>query len=104
MGDPDFVRETIQALNSHAAELDAMYRALTAAVKNLTEIPNIKEIFQEIWRKPPGNAMSCSKYIMAMKIQIRADVRRAIQRVLDGLSNCAGAFVAYMSIARLTLG
>ena len=32
------------------------------------------------------------------------DVRRAIQRVQDGLSNCASAFVAYMAIARLTLG
>jgi hypothetical protein len=31
-------------------------------------------------------------------------VRRAIQRVQDGLSNCANAFVAYISIARLTLG
>ena len=48
MGDADFVRETIQALNSHAAELDSMYRAVTAAVKNVTEIPNIKEIFQEM--------------------------------------------------------
>jgi len=35
---------------------------------------------------------------------LRADVRRAIQRVQDGLSNCANAFVAYMAIARLTPG
>jgi len=31
-------------------------------------------------------------------------VRRAIQRVQDGLSNCASAFVAYMAIARLIPG
>src|SRR5436190_23223000 len=103
MGDADFVRETIQALNSHAAELDAMYRAVTAAVKNLTEIPNIKEIFQEMAEA----SRECDELLEIYygdEDPLRADVRRAIQRVQDGLSNCAGAFVAYMSIARLTLG
>jgi len=45
MGDVDFERETIQTLNSHAAELDSMYRGVMAAAKNRTEIPNVKHIF-----------------------------------------------------------
>lgn len=44
MGDADFVRETIQALNSHAAELDSMYRVVMAAAKNRTEIPDRKSV------------------------------------------------------------
>ena len=48
MGDADFVRETTQALNSHAAELDSMYRGVMAAAKSRTDIPNIKDIFQEM--------------------------------------------------------
>ena len=48
MGDADFVRETIQALNSHAAELDSMYRVVMAAAKNRTEIPNVRHIFKEM--------------------------------------------------------
>ena len=102
MGDADFVRETIQALNSHAAELDSMYRAVTTAVKNRTAIPNIREIFQEMAEA----SRECDEMLEIYygdEEPLRADVRRAIQRVQDGLSNCAGAFVAYMSIARLTL-
>jgi hypothetical protein len=48
MGDAHFVTETIQALNSHAAELDSMYRGITAAVENRTEIPNVKDVFKEM--------------------------------------------------------
>jgi hypothetical protein len=48
MGDADFVRETVQALNSHAAELDSMYRGVMAATENRTEIPNVKHIFKEM--------------------------------------------------------
>jgi hypothetical protein len=48
MGDADFVRETIQALNSHAAELESMYRGVMAAAKNRTEIPNVRDIFKEM--------------------------------------------------------
>ena len=48
MSDADFVRETIQALNSHAAELESMYRGVMEAAKNRTEIPNVKHIFKEM--------------------------------------------------------
>ena len=48
MGDADFARDSIQALNSHAAELGAMYRVVMTAATNRTDIPNIKHIFQEM--------------------------------------------------------
>src|SRR5215831_10526909 len=48
MGDAQFVRETIQALNSHAPELDSMYRGEMAAAENRTEIPNVRDIFKEM--------------------------------------------------------
>ena len=102
MGDADFVRETIQGLNSHAAELDAMYRVVMAAATNRTDIPNIKHIFQEMAEA----SKECDELLeiyFGDEDPLPADVRRAIQRVQDGLSNCANAFVAYMSIARLTL-
>ena len=101
MGDADFVRETIQTLNSHAAELDSMYRAVTTAVKNRTAIPNIRQIFQEMAEA----SRECDEMLEIYYGDgdpLSADVRRAIQRVQDGLSNCARAFVAYMTIARLT--
>jgi hypothetical protein len=102
-GDADFVRETIQALNSHAAELDSMYRGVMAAAKNRTEIPNIKDIFQGM----ADASRECDEMLEIYygdEDPLPPDVRRAIQRVQDGLSNCANAFVAYMAIARLTLG
>jgi hypothetical protein len=40
--------KTIQALNSHAAELDTMSNGVTAAAKNKTDIPLAKDIFKEI--------------------------------------------------------
>jgi hypothetical protein len=102
MGDAHFVSETIQALNSHAAELDSMYRVVTAAVENRTEIPNVKEIFKEMAEA----SRECDEMLEIYYGDgdpLLADARRAIQRVQDGLSNCASAFVAYMTIARLTL-
>jgi hypothetical protein len=103
MGDADFGREIIQALNSHAAELDSMYRMVMAAATNRTEIPNIKEIFQEMAEA----SKECDEMLEIYygdEDPLPPDVRRAIQRVQDGLYNCANAFVAYMAIARLTLG
>jgi hypothetical protein len=102
MGDDDFGRETIQALNSHAAELDSMYRAIMAAANGRSEIPNITDIFQEMAEA----AKECDEMFEIYygdQDPLPTDVRRAIQRVQDGLFNCASAFVAYMAIARLTL-
>jgi hypothetical protein len=103
MGDEDFGRETIQALNSHAAELDSMYKGVMVAAKNRTEIPNITDIFQEMAEA----AKECDEMFEIYygdEDPLPPDVRRAIQRVQDGLFNCASAFVAYMAIARLTPG
>jgi hypothetical protein len=103
MGDADFVRETIQALNSHAAELDSMYRVVMAAAKNQTEIPNVRHIFKEMAEA----SRECDEMFeihYGDEDPLPPDVRRAIQRVQDGLSNCASAFVAYMAIARLIPG
>ena len=103
MGDADFVRETIQALNSHAAELDSMYKGVMAAAKSRTDIPNIKDIFQEMAEA----SKECDEVLEIYygdEDPLPPDVRRAIQRIQDGLFNCANAFVAYMEIARLTLG
>jgi hypothetical protein len=103
MSDADFVRETIQTLNSHAAELDSMYRGVMAAVKNRTEIPNVKDIFKEMAEA----SRECDEMLEIYygdEDPLLPDMRRAIQRIQDGLSNCASAFVAYMAIARLTLG
>lgn len=103
MGDEDFGRETIQALNSHAAELDSMYRGIMAAARSRTEIPNIKDIFQEM----ADSSKECDEMLEIYygdEDPLPPDVRRAMQRVQDGLFNCASAFVAYMAIARLTLG
>ena len=103
MGDADFVRETIQSLNSHAAELGSMYREVMASVKNRTEIPNVRHIFKEMAEA----SRECDEMFeihYGDEDPLPPDVRRAIQRVQDGLSNCASAFVAYMAIARLTLG
>ena len=102
MGDADFGREIIQALNSHAAELDSMYRMVMAAATNRTEIPNIRDIFQEMAEA----SKECDEMLEIYygdEDPLPPDVRRAIQRVQDGLYNCASAFVAYMAIARLTL-
>ncbi len=102
MGDAHFVRETIQTLNSHAAELDSIYRAVMAAAENRTEIPNVKDIFKEMAEA----SRECDELLEIYygdEDPLLPDVRRAIQRVQDGLSNCASAFVAYMEIARLTL-
>ena len=102
MGDEDFGRETIQALNSHAAELDSMYRGIMAAAKNRSEIPSIKDIFQEMAEA----SKECDEVLEIYygdEDPLPPDIRRAIQRIQDGLFNCANAFVAYMSIARLTL-
>src|SRR6516225_5544109 len=102
MGDAEFVRETIQALNSHAAELDSMYRGVMAAAKNRMEIPNVKDIFQEMAEA----SRECDEMLeiyYADEEPLPPAVRRAIQRVQDGLFNCASAFAAYMAIARLTL-
>jgi hypothetical protein len=103
MGDADFGRETVQTLNSHAAELDSMYRGVMAAAKNRTEIPNIKDIFQEM----AESSKECDEILEIYygdEDPLPPEVRRAIQRVQDGLFNCASAFVAYMAVARLTLG
>lgn len=102
MGDADFSEETIQALNSHAVELDSMYRGVMAAAQNRTVIPNITDIFQEM----ADASKECDEMLeiyLGDEDPLPADVRRAMQRVQDGLYNCASAFVAYMSIARLTL-
>ena len=103
MGDADFGRETVQALNSYAAELDSMYRGVMAAAKNRTKIPNIKDIFQEMAEA----SKECDEVLEIYygdEDPLPPEVRRAIQRVQDGLFNCANAFVAYMAVARLTLG
>jgi hypothetical protein len=103
MGDEDFRRETIQALNSHSAELDSMYRGIVAATQNRMEIPNIEDIFQEMAEA----SKECDELLeiyFGDDDPLPPDVRRAFQRVQDGLFNCASAFVAYMAIARLTLG
>lgn len=102
MSDEDFGRETIQALNSHAAELDSMYRGVMAAAKNRTEIPNIRDIFQEM----ADASKECDEMLeinYGDDDPLPPDVRRAMQRVQDGLFNCASAFVAYMTTGRLTL-
>lgn len=101
MADADFGGETIQALNSHAAELDSMYRAVMAAANNRTEVPNITDIFQEMAEA----SKECDEILEIYygdDDPLPPEVRRAIQRVQDGLFNCASAFVAYMSVARLT--
>lgn len=103
MGDENFGREIIQALNSHAAELDSMYRGVMAAAENRTEIPNIRDIFQEMAEA----SKECDEMLEIYygdEDPLPSDVRRAIQRVQDGLYNCSSAFVAYMAIARLTPG
>ncbi len=102
MGNPNFVSEIIQALNSHAAELDSMYRGIMAATGNRTEIPNVNDIFKEMAEA----SRECDEILEIYYGDgepLLADVRQAIQRVQDGLSNCSSAFVAYMTIARLTL-
>jgi|SRR6516225_1086239 hypothetical protein len=102
MGDAHFVSETIQVLNSHAAELDSMHRGVLAAVENRTEIPNVKDIFKEMAEA----SRECDEMLEIYygdEDPLLPDARQAIQRVQDGLSNCANAFVAYMTIARLTL-
>ena len=99
----DFGRETIQALNSHAAALDSMYRGIMTAAKVRAEIPNIKDIFQEMAEA----SKECDEVLEIYygdEDPLPPDIRRAIQRVQDGLFNCANAFVSYMAIARLTLG
>jgi hypothetical protein len=103
MGDADFARETVQALNSHAAELDSMYRGVMAATENRTEIPNVKHIFKEMAEA----SRECDEMLEIYcgdEDPLAPDLRRAMQRVQDQLSNCASAFVAYLAIARLTLG
>jgi hypothetical protein len=102
MGDEDFVRETIQALNSHAAELDSMYRRVMAAATSRTEIPNVKHIFKEM-AEASRDCDELLEIYYGDGDPLQPEVRRAVQRVQDGLSNCANAFVAYMAIARLTL-
>jgi len=80
-----------------------MYREVMAAVKKRTKIPNVKDIFGEIAEA----SRECDEMLEIYygdEDQLPPDVRRAIQRVQDQLSNCASAFVAYMAIARLTLG
>lgn len=102
MSDADFMKETIQALNSHAAELDSMFRAVLTAAKNRTEIPNVKDIFQEM----AAASRECDEMLEIYygdEDPLSLDMRRAMQRVQDRLSSCASAFVAYMEIARLTL-
>lgn len=103
MSDADFVRETIQTLNSHAAELDSMYRGVMTATRNRTEIPSVRDIFKEMAEA----SRECDEMLEIYygdEDPIPPDVRRAIQRIQDQLSNCANAFVAYMAIARLTPG
>ena len=103
MGDADFERETVQALNSHAAELDSMYRVVIAAAKNRTDIPNVRHIFKEMAEA----SRECDELLeihYGDEDPLPPGVRRAIQRIQDGLSNCATAFVAYMAIARLIPG
>jgi hypothetical protein len=102
MEDADSVRETIQALNSHAAELDSMYRGVMAAAKNRTEIPNVRHIFKEMAEA----SRECDEMLEIYcgdEDPLPASLRLAMQRVQDQLSNCANAFVSYLSIARLTL-
>ena len=103
MSDADFVRETIQALNSHSAELDSMYRVLMRAVENRMEIPNVRHIFKEMAEA----SRECDEMLEIYcgdEDPLPPDLRRAMQRVQDQLSNCASAFVSYLAIARLTLG
>jgi len=103
MGDADFVRETIQTLNSHAAELDAMHRVVMVAAEARTEIPNVRDIFKEM-AEASRDCDEMLEIYFGDDDPLSSDMRRAIQRVQDGLSNCASAFVAYMAIARLTPG
>jgi hypothetical protein len=103
MGDADFARETIEGLNSHSTELGSMYRGIMVATKNRTEIPNLRDIFKEMAEA----SRECDEMLEIYYGDgdpLPADVRRAIQRIQDQLSNCASAFVEYMAIARLTLG
>ncbi len=102
MSTADFVKETIQALNSRSAELDSMYRVLITSVENRTQIPNVRHIFKEMAEA----SRECDEMLEIYYGDgdpLLLNARRAIQRVQDGLSNCASAFVAYMTIARLTL-
>ena len=83
MGDADFARDSIQALNSHAAELGAMYRVVMTAATNRTDIPNIKHIFQEMAEA----SRECDEMLEIYYGDgdpLSADARRAIQRIQDG--------------------
>ena len=102
MDDADFSRETIQALNSHVAELESMFRVVMTAAKDRTEIPNIKYVFKEMAEA----SRECDEMLEIYsgdEDPLPPEVRRAIQRIQDQLSNCANALVEYMAIARLTL-
>jgi hypothetical protein len=103
MGDAHFMRETIQTLNSHAAELDSMYRRVMAAAESRTEIPNVRDIFKEM-AEASRDCDEMLEIYYGDEDPLLPDARRAIQRVQDGLSNCASAFVTYMAIGKLTLG
>jgi hypothetical protein len=102
MGDEDFAGEPIQALNSHVAELESMYRVIMTATKKRAEIPNVRYIFKEMAEA----SRECDEMLEIYsgdEEPLPPDVRRAIQRIQDQLSNCADALVEYMAIARLTL-
>jgi hypothetical protein len=73
------------------------------AAQNRTEILNIKDIFQEM----AESSKECDEVLEIYygdEDPLPSDVRRAIQRVQDGLFNCASALVAYTAIGRLTIG
>ena len=48
MDSNEFDRRTVNALNNHARELDAMESGIMAAARSGNAIPSIKEIFKEI--------------------------------------------------------
>jgi hypothetical protein len=97
----EYARRSVQALNAHARELDAMSNAVIAAAKNRTEIPNAKEIFKEM-AEASGECKSTLEYYGDDEM-LPSEVRLAMERVQQELSNCSSAFVLYMAIARLTL-
>ena len=88
----EFKQKTLNALKSHASELDSMESAITNAAEKRSQIPNLKEVFIELG-EAAEECGSTLEYYDANDLPV--EVRDAIVLVQERISACAGALLLY---------
>ena len=85
-------KETFQALVGSIEELDAMERAIIRSVTEEREVPNFRNVLEEI-----GNAAATIKNVLLhyQGQRLPAEIENSCRHLLSGIKTCSVALVMY---------